>query len=103
MKVRGFHSLLSKPVDLYASNMLIYSSVVRVTQESINFFALDAGLSWSMSVFVSAACLRLALTPVHAVLKRINWDGPTFVKDVLGHLHKTVLINDLADDVKRLV
>ena len=94
---RSFHSLLGKPVDLYLSNILVYSSV-----ESVSYLALDMGLPWSAAFFLSAAGARLSLEPLGAILRRVQWKLPKKVEGVLSDVHKNCFLNDLKADVSRL-
>jgi len=91
---RGFHSLLGRPVDQYASHMLVYSSI-----ESVSYLALDANFSWSAALFLSAAGLRLLVEPLGMVLRRVTWKLPKTIDDPLTALHQNLFLNDLKSDV----
>lgn len=91
---RGFHSLLGKPVDLYASHMLVYSGI-----ESVSYLAIDANLSWSAALVISAAGLRLLFEPLGMVLRKATWKLPKPIDAPLSALHQNLFLNDLKSDV----
>lgn len=92
---RLYHSLLTKPVDLFCTNALVYSSV-----ESFHFFS--AYLSWPLSIVITTASFRLFLYPLGTYLDKINWKLPKVIQQPFENLHKNFFLNDLESDVKKL-
>jgi len=94
---RGYHTLLSKPLDQYFSNVVVNSHI-----ELLSWQALDLGLGWSVSVALTSLGLRLAGVPFGALLDRVQWVPPEFLKEPLQNAHKSFILNNLEYDVKKL-
>jgi hypothetical protein len=90
---RHYHSLLSKPVDLFCTNALIYSSV-----ETFEFFQF---LGWPLSIITSTAAFRLFLHPLGKSLEKITWKLPKLIEPSCEKLYKALLLNDLENDVRK--
>lgn len=91
---RHYHSILSKPVDLFCTNALIYSSV-----ETLEFF--NSFLGWPLGIVSATFTFRLLLNPIGKSLDRISWKVPRRLEPTFEKLHKTLLLNDLEHDVKQ--
>lgn len=91
---RSYHSLLTKPVDLFCTNALIYTSV-----ESFHLFS--PYLNWPLSIIVTTASFRLLLHPLGLFLDKINWKLPTALQVPSQRFYTNLLVNDLESDVKQ--
>ncbi|CAG9335436.1 unnamed protein product [Blepharisma stoltei] len=94
---RGFHTILSKPLDYFPSIALVYENI-----EILSYQALDLGLGWSWSIFLTSFGLRLAAVPLGMLLDKISWEVPKKLQNSVQRAQKSFLLNDLEDDVKRL-
>lgn len=91
---RSYHSLLTKPVDLFCTNALIYTSVE-------SFHLLSPYLGWPLSIILTTASFRLLLHPLGQFLDKINWKLPRVIQDPSQRLHTNLFLNDLESDAKK--
>ena len=92
---RRYHSLLTKPIDLFCTNALVYSSV-----ESFHYF--HTYLNWPLSIIITTASFRLFLHPLGMYFDKMNWKLPKVLQQPFENIHKSLLLNDLEMDAKKL-
>lgn len=100
---RNFHSLLGKPVELWSTNLLILSNIVNINQEALQYLAIDYNLGWSSAIFLTSALFRIGSEPVSYLLDKVTWQPPKFLQEPLAKLHRSLLLNNLDSDIKKLV
>jgi hypothetical protein len=92
---RKYHTLLTKPLDFFSSNVLVYSSVEALLSSASYF-------GWPFGIFLTASALRLAFIPLSSVLDKVTWKPPSLLAEPLSKLNRSFLLNDLESDAKNL-
>lgn len=93
--IRKYHSLLTKPIDLFEANTLVYGAV-----EILEY---NAGLfGWPLGICVSACFARLFIGPFAGYLDKVQWKLPKFAQPTAERFHEAVFLNDLEYDAKKL-
>jgi hypothetical protein len=92
--IRHYHTILSKPVDLFSSNVLVYCSI-----ESLRYVSLHTG--WPLGILMISISLRLGSIPISYYLDSINWKLPKFLNPVGSSLYQNIILNDLESQVKK--
>ena len=94
--IRKYHTLLSKPLDLFSSNVLVYSSIELLSSASYY-------MGWPLGIAVTAAGMRVLSIPLSRYLDKVHWVLPRSISPSATKLYQSFFLNDLEKDVKELM
>lgn len=93
--LRKYHTLLSKPIDLFSSNVLVYSSIELLSLSSQYF-------SWPLGIILTTSAIRVLSTPISYYLDKVNWVLPKAISPSAQKFYSSFFLNNLEADVKKL-